>query len=147
MLFSISNLFSQCISGNCNNGYGIKKYADGTIYIGNWWNTTPSGQGTLIWADGTIYVGHFNKGAYNGDGTLFTSENLYIGEFNKNMPNGHGTLFMDSGDMYVGDFQEGYMTGKGFLQHKNGTIEEAFWKNGEPIGEIIKKRSQYILRK
>ena len=39
-LFIITALNAQCVSGNCNNGYGIKKYKDGTMYVGEWWNDT-----------------------------------------------------------------------------------------------------------
>ncbi|MAQ31394.1 MAG: hypothetical protein CMD26_01480 [Flavobacteriales bacterium] len=147
ILFSVTQLSAQCISGNCNNGYGAQKYKDGTLYIGNWWNGVPSGKGTLVWDDGTIYVGDFVKGLYDGEGTLFSRENLYIGEFDKNAPDGSGTLFMKSGEMYVGGFQEGYMTGQGFLHHQNGTLEEALWKKGVPEGKIVQKNSQHILRK
>ena len=146
LLFFVISLNAQCISGNCNNGYGIKKYNDGTLYIGDWWNDLPSGNGTTIWPDGSIYVGEFIEGAYNGRGTHFTNQNLYVGEFKNDAPNGKGTLFMNTG-MYVGEFEKGNMNGKGFFQHQDGTIEESFWKEGKPIGKVIKEEAKYILRK
>jgi len=146
ILFLITNANSQCLSGNCNNGYGLKKYKDGTIYVGEWWNDTPSGKGTVIWSDGSIYVGDFSKGMYSGNGTLVNQQTLYVGEFFKNEPNGFGSLFSNPGHMYVGNFTEGKMNGQGFFQHKNGVIEEANWKNNQPLGDILIERNDYILR-
>ena len=145
--FLTITLNAQCLSGNCHNGYGIKKYQDGTLYVGEWWNDNPSGQGTVVWSDGSIYVGNFSKGTYSGEGTYFTKKSLYIGEFKKDLPDGKGTLFMSPGGMYVGDFKKGKMDGKGLFQHPDGTIEEASWKQGKPLGEIIQEEAKYILRK
>ena len=146
-LFFVIPSHAQCISGNCNNGYGIKKYNDGTLYVGEWWNDVPSGHGTVIWPDGSIYVGEFIEGAYNGKGTHLTNQNLYIGEFKNDLPNGKGTLFMNAGSMYVGDFEKGDMNGKGYFQHPDGTIEESLWNAGKPTGKVIQKEAKYILRK
>ena len=55
--FIITGLNAQCVSGNCDNGYGVKKYKDGTMYLGEWWNGEASGHGTVIWPNGSIYVG------------------------------------------------------------------------------------------
>lgn len=140
-------LTAQCVSGNCNNGYGVKKYQDGTLYIGEWWNDAPSGKGTVVWADGSIYVGDFIAGKYNGTGAHFTSKSLYIGDFKNDLPNGYGTFFMSPKSMYVGDFEKGEMQGYGIFQHPDGTIEEAFWKNGKPTGKIIQEDAKYILKK
>jgi hypothetical protein len=145
-IFTIYATQAQCLSGDCNTGFGIKKYEDGTIYIGEWWNTSPSGDGTVIWPDGTIYVGHFIKGLYQGNGTLFSSEVLYIGEFYEDIPNGKGAMFMNNGDMFIGLFEEGLMDGNGVYKYKNGLIEEGLWEQGKEMGEILLKRENYILR-
>ena len=145
--FLFTGLNAQCVSGNCDNGYGVKKYKDGTMYVGEWWNGEASGQGTVIWPNGSIYVGEFIKGLYSGEGTLLTNNDFYVGEFDKNIPNGSGSMFMSDGSVYVGEFKEGEMSGKGFFQHRDGTIEESLWKDGKPVGSIFIKRENYILRK
>tara|TARA_B100000965_G_C19432239_1_gene686963 strand:+ start:467 stop:940 length:474 start_codon:yes stop_codon:yes gene_type:complete len=148
IIFSFTIIISQaqCISGDCNLGFGIKKFDDGSLYIGQWWNSSPSGQGTVIWSDGTIYVGQFNKGLYHGDGTCFSSNTLYVGEFHEDIPNGKGTMFLQNGDMIYGTFQEGVIDGYGVYKHSNGLIEEGLWEQGKEIGEVILNRPDYILR-
>ena len=71
LLFSIS--FSQCISGDCQIGFGTFKHTNGSIYIGEWWNGEMNGEGTLIWPDGPIYIGEFKNGLYHGNGTYLES--------------------------------------------------------------------------
>ena len=146
IILTSPTLIAQCVSGNCDNGYGVKKYKDGTMYVGEWWNGQASGQGTVIWPDGSIYVGEFIKGLYSGEGTLLTEKKFYVGEFHKNLPNGSGSMFMNEG-VYVGEFKKGEMSGKGFFQHRDGTIEESLWKEGKPVGSVFIKRENYILRK
>ena len=54
---------------------------------------------------------------------------------------------MNEGSMYVGDFNQGEMEGKGLFQHPDGTIEEALWQKGKPLGDIVQEEAKYILRK
>jgi len=139
----------SCVSGNCDNGFGVKKYQDGTIYIGEWWNDVPSGKGTVIWADGSIYVGQFIKGLYHGNGTLMNNKEggaLYIGEFNEDLPDGFGTMFFSDGGFYVGQMKEGTLDGQGCFQHNNGTLEEGLWKKGQITGDVIFKAENHIKR-
>jgi len=145
--FFINNIQAQCVSGNCKNGYGMKKYPNGTIYIGEWWNEKPSGKGTVIWSNGTIYVGDFKEGMYHGYGTLLNEQSLYVGDFSKNYPDGFGSFFTNHNKMYVGDFKNGEMHGKGFFKHEDGVIEETQWEYDKPIGDIVLERKNYILRR
>ena len=142
------NFFEQgiCVSGNCENGFGIKRYQDGTIYVGNWWNKIPGGHGTLIWGDGTIYVGNFDKGKYHGDGTFMTREQFYIGEFKSDRANGSGTFFLQNG-VYFGEFEDGLFDGKGYFLDTNGSIEEGTFNKGNIVGDIIYRTEDYIRRK
>ncbi len=42
---------------------------DGVVYVGEFEENEPGGQGEMTWADGTIYSGSFAMGALNGPGT------------------------------------------------------------------------------
>ena len=139
---------SKCISGNCQNGYGVKKFNNGTLYIGEFWDDIPSGHGTVIWSNGNIYVGDFIKGEYKGDGTFIskaTKNNiLYVGEFNKNKPNGFGTMLFENNEFFVGDFQSGEFNGKGYFYNSSQFIEEGNWINGKIKGDTLIQREKYI---
>jgi hypothetical protein len=50
--FSIKS-FSQCLSGNCINGYGTKKIDDDEKYIGNFLGGQRNGTGTTFYKDGS----------------------------------------------------------------------------------------------
>ena len=54
---SEQNQLSECIEGDCNNGYGIYTYANGDKYVGEHKDSVPHGQGTFTWADGTVDKG------------------------------------------------------------------------------------------
>ena len=139
----------QCISGNCQNGFGVKKFDSGTLYIGEFWDDIPSGNGTVIWSNGSIYVGDFIRGEYKGEGTFISQDSnnniLYVGEFDNNKPNGLGTMFFENQEFFVGNFKSGEFNGKGYFHNSNQTIEEGLWKKGEIIGDTAITRKNYII--
>ena len=59
---SEQNQLSECIEGDCNNGYGTYTWADGDKYVGEWKDGKQNGQGTYTWADGRIKKGIWKKG-------------------------------------------------------------------------------------
>ena len=44
---------------NIQDGYGVEKYPDGSIYKGDFKDGQKSGEGTFLWSDGSIYKGNF----------------------------------------------------------------------------------------
>ena len=124
----------------------LKKFNDGTVYFGSWWNDLPSGQGTIIWSDGTIYVGNFLEGEYHGDGTYMTPQQFYIGEFKNDIANGNGSFFTTNG-VYVGEFYDGLYDGKGFFLNRNGEISEGKYLKGNIVGNLTYKTDGTLLNK
>ena len=49
-------------------GYGIKRYSDGSVYHGQWFEGRYHGNGHLSYRDGSIYEGVFCKGLREGYG-------------------------------------------------------------------------------
>ena len=49
--------FAECIKGDCNNGYGIYTYANGSKYVGEWKDGKENGQGAYTFANGTVDKG------------------------------------------------------------------------------------------
>ena len=62
LLFSI-NAYTQCLSGNCNNGKGVRLY-DTDKYIGDFKNNERHGSGTLYYESGKVSF----KGIWKEDG-------------------------------------------------------------------------------
>ena len=86
-----------CIEGDCINGQGTEKYANGYTYTGQFKNGERNGQGTEKFADGNRYVGEHKNGKRDGKGTFYwTDGRKYIGEWKKNKRHGQGTeIFTD----------------------------------------------------
>ena len=53
--------YGQCISGDCENGFGTFIYHDETKYEGKWKNDKKHGQGTMTWNSGSKYVGNYKN--------------------------------------------------------------------------------------
>ena len=150
-LLMFSTAKSQCVSGDCEMGFGVKKYQNGSVYIGEWWNGEMNGEGTMVWLDGSVYTGEFKHGLYHGSGTYLSfseSEDLtlYVGDFFEEVPDGTGTKVFKNGNVYVGDFKEGKMSGFGILKYGksdaklNNVIKEGQWHNNKSLGQVLFKK-------
>ena len=74
--------FGQCISGDCEDGYGTYTWADGDKYVGEYKDGNKSGQGTQTYYDGAKYQGEWKKGEKNGFGIYtFSDGSQWAGEF------------------------------------------------------------------
>ena len=63
---------AQCISGNCNNGYGVAIFPEKgkARYNGQFSNQKPHGFGRAEYGDGSIYEGNWQNGKWHGQGTM-----------------------------------------------------------------------------
>ncbi len=145
--------FSQCISGDCKNGFG--KFDFGfAIYEGNFKEAKPNGQGTMDYGGGEKFVGNFKNGQEDGNGKLYRKnipldvtyvngkvklrqEQTIIGG---NAPvvngcvhgdcyNGFGIIKYDSGNRFEGIFKYGLIGDSGKFIYKNGDYFEGKFKN------------------
>ncbi len=66
-----SLLEDQCISGDCENGYGIYQSADGRKFKGPFKNGKPHGTGVYYFPNGERYEGNMVAGELDGRGALF----------------------------------------------------------------------------
>ncbi len=91
----------DCLEGDCTNGSGSGRLADGTKYNGEWKGGLFHGRGTATLADGTVYIGNWQKGRYHGLGTLMQpSGEAVVGEFRE------GGLFKEMLTLGKGDLDE-----------------------------------------
>lgn len=83
--FSLINFisFTQCIEGNCKNGYGIYKFKSGKTYAGNFVNGQLDGYGEY-YDFGKCYIGYFSSGKMTKNITIkdkkFTNPDVLIGD-------------------------------------------------------------------
>ena len=107
------NSSSQCVSGDCLNGFGVVKYPDGGIY-----------------------EGFFNSGTLHGFGYYFYPDSSsYTGEFANNQMQGYGAIFYSDGSYYYGQINNGKQNGVGIFENKDGTWAH-HWEYGEAKTEI-----------
>ena len=158
--------FGQCISGDCDNGYGTYIYDDGNKYVGEWKDGKRNGQGTYTsargnkyvgewkddkkhglatntFANGNKYVGEFKDDMYNGQGTnTFANGNKYVGEYKDDMYNGQGTATWANGDKYVGELMAGMMHGQGTGTLADGTIKKGLWQNNQFLDNEVSAKNE-----
>lgn len=82
---------SECLVGNCKEGYGKSKDERGDVY-----------------------TGEFHKGLYHGFGEIrFAAGDRYKGYFKNGLPDGKGSYYHKNGHVDTGEFAEGkYATNK-----------------------------------
>lgn len=131
---------TNCIAGDCNNGWGIYSWTSGTgsgdKYFGQFIDGNRSGLGVYIWSGGDKYIGNWSNGTMNGYGTQFyPSGTIEIGYWQDgklstrgeagkclsgDCNNGYGTWIYSSGDIYVGYWSNGLRSGSGTYVHSDG---------------------------
>ncbi len=115
VLFIASLSHAQCLEGNCNNGFGVYKFQDGSMYRGN-----------------------FSKGQFQGYGKIkYANGNVYEGDWNEDLKWGRGTMSFTNGDAYAGNFKEDKFWGKGIYRYHTGDKYDGTWLNGVAHGKGI----------
>jgi len=69
-------------------GQGTLRYANGDLYIGEWFQSQRSGQGTLNKANGDCYEGYWLNDKREGSGSFFyaASGKVFVGEWSDDQP-------------------------------------------------------------
>ena len=145
---------AQCISGNCEDGYGVYIDDNGNRYSGFFKDGNYNGQGTLIFNGGDVYKGNFKDDEFSGKGTYIWGDSgeKYFGHWENGKRQGIGTVSSDDGttstDIWIdddiseneissgcvnGDCQTGY----GVYVYKDGATYEGYWKKGWFWGEGV----------
>ncbi|MGB0862675.1 MAG: caspase family protein [Saprospiraceae bacterium] len=119
---SLANLLTaQCISGDCNSGYGTYLYKDGTKYIGNFKDSKAHGEGACYYVSG--------------------NKDRYIGEWANHQYNGKGVLVMKSGDIKRGIWQRGKLV----RADKENSDKSTKIKVSEKTTEKVKRPKVYAV--
>ena len=145
--------FSQCISGDCKDGFGKYDYGF-AVYEGNFVSEKPNGKGTMDYGNGDKFVGNFKEGQEDGDGILYKKNVLqnvtYLNGKAKvkenqiviggNIPkvdgciqgdcyNGFGIITFESGNRYEGNFVYGVKQGEGKFYFAGGNVFSGNFKD------------------
>lgn len=127
---------------------GTRKYADGSVYEGEFRFGKAHGWGKIVWPDGSTYEGEFQHDFRHGEGTQKLSNGAtYEGSWKSGFMDGKGTYTYACGHRYTGDFVEDQMEGTGTILMANGESYEGNWKNNLPNGAGVFTRvdqSRYI---
>jgi hypothetical protein len=120
--------FSQC-KGDCENGYGSRKYPSGDKYVGEWVDSRYEGEGTLTWNKGNKYVGEWVNGRFEGEGILTL----------KATPKDPGNQLVK----YIGSFVNSKFDGKGTSYYMNGLEWIGMWEKGEQLDGHLNVENYY----
>jgi hypothetical protein len=118
-------------------GSGLCRFANGSIYEGQWQDNKPHGIGTFIYSGNTgIAIGEWNNGKLEGKGTYKWGDGrIYEGEWSDSKINGTGFYLFANGDTYEGDFVDNKFHGNGrYSWKRSGNIYEGAWKQGKRHG-------------
>ncbi len=132
-----TNNIKGCVSGNCENGYGLMVYDDKSAYLGDFKNGKSHGSGVYITSDGTKTIGSFENDKISGYVNIYMANgNYYAGMFLDGAANGYGALIYPDGTMYYGDFRDNSFDGEGVLyNYENGEKNSGVFKNGELLAK------------
>lgn len=150
---------SECIKGNCTNGYGtcvfpsgakyvgdfkngklhgkgIFYFSDGNKYLGNWVDQYREGKGRMVFVSGDEYFGDFKRNKFSGEGVMiYANGNRYEGSWLENKPGGYGVFVFVSGDRYEGNFTGGLYEGQGTMYYSDGSRYEGEWQLNKRHGQ------------
>lgn len=127
---------SRCVSGDCENGYGVYKFSDdweGDVYKGNFKDGKRHGYGTYYWSEGSKYEGNWSNGNQHGEGKYtFADGEVTEGEWS----NGE---FIDetSDNSWIGGGTGFFIDRKGYFATNYHVVEDAtyieieFYRDGE----------------
>lgn len=143
-------------NGKRKNGFGIERYRNGSVYIGDFSENEISGRGMLILNGGKIpnvkyavvYVGNWLKGKKNGSGTCYDTDGnvVYQGKFSNDKPlkqnatttvSKRFSMLSVENDLYLGEVLDGIPDGFGLTVREDGSIIYGSKKQGQWQGTCM----------
>ena len=101
------NSNAQCVKGNCFNGNGTWKFANGDKYEGQWVDSKMHGFGKYEFSNGDRYNGDFHDNKRDGTGTyVWKDKGIYKGQWKKDKREGSGTFKWKNSATYIGFWKD-----------------------------------------
>lgn len=116
-------------------GEGVFSYKQsGRFFEGQYANGERT-KGTMRYADGSVYKGQFFHGRRHGRGSYtFKDGSRYKGDFYKDLMQGMGELRFRDGSSYVGEWEKGKHEGQGSMYSPDGMLcWTGMWKDGQQV--------------
>jgi hypothetical protein len=120
---------------NLYHGEGVFKYHETKRRFEGQYVMGDRVKGTMRYADGSVYKGQFYHGRRHGrGGYMFKDGSRYKGDFVKDLMQGIGELRFRDGSKYVGEWKRGKHDGIGNMHSPSGMLCWAgTWKNGKQV--------------
>ena len=124
-LFAFNSYADEEIFG-FEDGFHIWAHSDGRMYVVEFKDGLPNGQGTYTFPSGEKYAGEFKDGKFNGQGTwIHPDGRIYVGEWKDGKVHEQGTYTYTDGRKYVGEFKD-TKTWKGTEFDNDGNVTAAY---------------------
>ncbi|RLN99660.1 hypothetical protein DYB28_010663 [Aphanomyces astaci] len=116
-------------------GVGRRTFRGGAgSYEGGYRHGLQHGKGLRVFADGSTYEGDWTDNIMQGSGVWTTAAFTYIGDFSHGRPHGHGLFTFTNGDVYEGSMRDGYFYGRGKFTFKDGSCGYGTLRAWNPDG-------------
>lgn len=92
--------------GEKGHGEGTVTFPEGDVYIGQFSDGVPHGEGQLRFVDGESVNGTFDMGKWEGT-RMYANGDVFRGSFYLNCPSGQGSVEFRGGAVYEGEFVNG----------------------------------------
>ena len=127
-------------------GRGVMKFADGTVYTGEFEDGRHHGKGKMTNVNGSSYDGNYQSGVPSGDGVWSSAphteqaecthlSDTYSGQWENGSYHGRAVqIWYKDGEewRYEGQYEHGTQHGYGILTYGDGSKYEGNWHMGDP---------------
>ena len=115
-------------------GLGMDRYADGAVYEGDWKDDKMHGRGVCRYPSGEVYEGDYKDGKKHGRGVFRSDGAVYEGDYKDGKKNGRGVYRYADGAVYEGDWKDNQMHGRGVYRYADGSIrQDGQWEADQPV--------------
>jgi len=134
------------VLGGGRNGYGLCRFADGSIYEGEWVDGKRHGVGVYANVRGDVYAGDWIGHVRDGLGVMeYADTGRYDGEWKDDEMAGQGRYKEESGSEYEGEWKNGKRHGIGIQRESSGAWYNGEWRenNKDGVGESVDSDGNY----
>lgn len=129
---------SMCVgqwTDNLLDGYGIERWPDGSVFVGDFCKGEKHGRGRFVWATGCVYEGEFERDTIHGEGVHVWSDGRgYTGQWRYGRVGPSGSVRWSDGRVYHGEVCDARIQGYGTLRWPEGRSYTGQWFGGKQHG-------------